>query len=599
MSLNSPPQLPRPSRGWSPRVALAVLGLLFCLLAGAWSALIPLGEAPDEVSHHSYVRYVAEYGGLPPAIEGTTVFGETFQPPLYYILAAPLTAWLPRGPESNLGFAIPVENNPDWELGNPARARVLLQPAAARWPWRGEALGWHLARGLSILFGLVTLVATYKLARLVFPGEPWTAFLAAAFVAFLPTFTALSATVTNDVLATMLSALLLWQLARLVVGTRGRTDWRGWAFAGLLGCLGVWTKASGWVFVPIVILAVVLAARRPTTAGALWAGRPPTENGRWKAVDGGRWAFSRLLAAGGAWLVVALPLFWMNWQRSGDLLGRGLQARVTEQRESFSLQEALQLLPGLYRSWWAGFGGAVHLNLPDWLNLVLGVLLLVAVGGLLRRHLRRASASAATRRLLPILAAHAVLVFIAWFIWTGLVMGADQGRLLYPALPATAVLLAGGWVAVTPPREWRAPRPALLWSAAILALPLATLLFILLPAYRAAPALAEPPSGAASESLQIGSLPLALTSFYFPLTVDDHVPPGTGSRFYVAWRADGPLPDVRLRLRWIDADGNSRWVKEGSPIADHPLTDEWQPGNYSAWHRVPVPEGVEPGWYRL
>jgi hypothetical protein len=544
-----------------------------------------LGEAPDEVSHHSYVRYVAEYGGLPPAIEGTTVFGETFQPPLYYTLAAPLTAWLPRGPESNLGFAIPVENNPDWELGNPARARVLLQPAAARWPWRGEALGWHLARGLSILFGLVTLIATYKLARLVFPGEPWTALLAAAFVAFLPTFTALSATITNDILATMLSALLLWQLARLTVAAPARANWRGWVFAGLLGGLGVWTKASGWVFVPIVLLAALV-------------GRRTKDEGR-KTEDGGRWTFSRLLAAGGAWLVVALPLFWMNLQRSGDVLGRGLQARVTEQRESFSLQEALQLLPGLYRSWWAGFGGAVHLNFPGWLNLVLGLLLLVAVVGLLRRHLRRASAPDATRRLLPLLAAHTVLVFVAWFLWTGLVMGADQGRLLYPALPATAVLLAGGWVGVAPQRTWRTPRPALLWSVAMLALPLATLLFILLPAYRAAPALAESPSGAASESLQIGHLPLTLTSFSFLLTVDDHVPPGTESHFYVAWRADDTLPDVRLRLRWIDADGNSRWVKEGSPIANHPLTDEWQPGSYSAWHRVPVPEGVEPGWYRL
>src|SRR5687768_15372991 len=96
-----------------PRTALGWLLVAFILVATAFSTIIPLGEAADEVSHHSYVRYIAEYAGLPPMVEGTTVFGETFQPPLYYTLAAPLTAWLPTGSEANLGFNIPVENNPD------------------------------------------------------------------------------------------------------------------------------------------------------------------------------------------------------------------------------------------------------------------------------------------------------------------------------------------------------------------------------------------------------------------------------------------------------------------------------------------------------
>ena len=581
----------------SANVAFVALLCVFVVLATAFSMIIPLGEAADEVSHHSYVRYVALHWALPPVQEGTSVFGETFQPPLYYALAAPLTGWLPYGDERNLGFSNPVENNPDWELGHPERARVLLQPAAARWPWEGEALGWHLVRFFSVLLGVITLLATYRLAALVFPDEAWTPLLAAAIVAFLPSFTGLSAAVTNDALITSLSALLLWQLARLVVMVEHaswlvqvQSQWRAWAIVGVLGALAVWTKASGWVFVGTTVLAAMLICAGQI--GLEWFSIP-----RQRPLAAAlRDTILHLFTTFCVWLLLVIPLWMVNLQRAGDILGRGVQQQVTEARTHFPWAEWWSLIEDLYRTWWAGFGGAVHLHFPAWVQGLLLLPLLMAGWGLLKRHTQRDNAPAATRLLIPLLGAHVGMVIALWLLWSTLVMGTGQGRLLFPALSAIAVLLAGGLVSLTRTRRREA---ALAWSVGALALALAALFTILLPTYRVHPITTLAPPSANHARWQVAELPLTLTAFNSSVTIDDRVKPGSDISLYVAWQAEESLPDVRLRLRWIDKHGKLLMIKEGSPIANHPLTDEWEPGDYAAYHHMRLPDQAEAGWYRL
>jgi hypothetical protein len=80
---------------------LAAILLLYAVLAAWYSVTVPLGEAPDEVPHFTYVRYLAQHGRLPTTEEEH----EAFQPPLYYALGAAVTFWiedrrspLPSGP---------------------------------------------------------------------------------------------------------------------------------------------------------------------------------------------------------------------------------------------------------------------------------------------------------------------------------------------------------------------------------------------------------------------------------------------------------------------------------------------------------------------
>ena len=65
---------------------------VFLLLGALYSVTTPVFETPDEVWHFAHVRYVAQRMALP--VQGAQgeelAHQEASQPPLYYVLAAPL-----------------------------------------------------------------------------------------------------------------------------------------------------------------------------------------------------------------------------------------------------------------------------------------------------------------------------------------------------------------------------------------------------------------------------------------------------------------------------------------------------------------------------
>ena len=539
------------------RPLLATLLLAFVALAVAYSTLVPLGEAPDEVSHYAYVRWLATQRTLPPPDPDELVFGEVFQPPLYYALAAPLTAWLPTGP-------IPVENNPDYELADPVRrVRLQIQHAELRWPWHGEALAWHIARFAAIPLGLISVLATFFLAKAALPHDRGAALVAAAFVAFLPQFVYLNSVVSNDPLIIAISAALLAVLAPAIAAPERHV--RRWLLVGLLGGLAVWTKSSGWLLAGSAGLAWLLTWQQPQ---------------RWQ----------RLAALAATWLFVALPWLLITWQRSGDLLGVGLLRQVTEAQPQ-TLTPALfqSQLWGLYQSIWLGVGGAAHNTLPPLASIALALPLVVGALGLgvgWRRWSRD------SRRLLLWLIAHLGLLFVGWMQWSLTVLGTGQGRLIFPALPALAVLMTAGWRALWPSR--RAAMGMLLGFALFSALVLAA---VVGPLYRGRPALAAPVA-AVDASWQFGD---GLTLLRYEFTRNEEtVAGGTPGELYVEWLATQPLPDLRMRLHLVDETGAVVWQKEGTPSAGWDTTDVWPVGEpIAAWHRVVIPVESAAGWHRL
>lgn len=562
----------------SPRRAVTIILIAYLFLALTYNTLTPLGEAPDEVSHFSYVRHVATTWRL-PSPHGT-VFGEVFQPPLYYFLAAPLTAWLPLGP-------LPVENNADWILGDPYRGfNRLIHPPAARWPWQGEALAWHAARFLSALLGLVTVTATAGIARCTFSNHPWAMVAATAFVAFLPQFTFLSGALNNDTLATALGALLLWQLARLLSRPDAPHAATSWMLVGLLGGLGVWAKTSGWVFAGTAGIGALLAARHVRSGERLIAAR------------------RALVPLIGTWAAVAAPWLLWNLVQYGDPLGWGLMRQVTDPRtQPLTVGELWDVALGAYRSFWAGFGGAAHRHFPPLVQGLTGALVLLAGVGLVGLWRRRKTLPAATRTLLPLWSLHLGLTLIALIQWTRTVLGTDQGRLIFPALPAIAMLLTGGWLALSGALSRRSAagraRPvALAVSGGMVSLSLAALIVVLRPLI--SPPLPPLQSEATVGEWQFGD-GLVLERFAFPWTVDSHLPPETSTDLYLEWGARSELPDLRVRLQLIDRDGRPVWIKEGTPSAGRDTSDEWPAGarGLPARHRVSIPAGTPPGWYRL
>ena len=66
-----------------PQAVLLLILATFVLLTSAFSAAVPIFEAPDEPAHVDYVRFLRTQHRLP--LQGET--GEAHQPPLYYLPA--------------------------------------------------------------------------------------------------------------------------------------------------------------------------------------------------------------------------------------------------------------------------------------------------------------------------------------------------------------------------------------------------------------------------------------------------------------------------------------------------------------------------------
>src|SRR5262249_38112760 len=105
---------PPPSRTRSTQVGwigLALVLLAYGALAYGYLRLTPVWQNPDEPGHFNYVAFVAETGGLPELRQGdwdsallerlktgtlqpgdsiSAIRYESWQPPLFYLLAAPV-----------------------------------------------------------------------------------------------------------------------------------------------------------------------------------------------------------------------------------------------------------------------------------------------------------------------------------------------------------------------------------------------------------------------------------------------------------------------------------------------------------------------------
>ena len=205
---------------------ISLILVVFVLLATTYSQVTPLGEAPDEAPHFTVIRYIVQNGHLPSTEEEH----EAFQPPLYYLIGAGLTFWADYD-----GYVIKA--NADYSLDEGQPKNLLLHTSDEDFPYHGWALTWRLLRLLSVLYGAVTVWATYRIGLTLFPERPAIGLVMAILNAFTPEFLFMSGLVNNDNLATMLAALLLLQICRLV---KGKDDW---FTVGSLGVLLDWASS--------------------------------------------------------------------------------------------------------------------------------------------------------------------------------------------------------------------------------------------------------------------------------------------------------------------------------------------------------------------
>ena len=409
---------------------------LLSVLLGAFVGLVllhgsatPVFEAPDEVWHYAYVRWLAGGHGLPSLDDNASGANqEAAQPPLYYAVAALLSA-----PFDDSDLPMVMWHNPNFgyqALDNaPDNKNMLIHTDAERFPWRDSVLAIHVTRLTSFLFGILTVLAAWGIGYEVFQTRKG-ALMTAALVAFQPQFVFMCGVINNDSAAAALVTAALWMTAR--VFRRGFTMRRA-AVLGVLVGMAMLSKTSA--------LALLFAV-----GGALcW--QAWRERLSWKAFATGLCLYLVLaVAVGGWWYARNLWLY-------GDLLGVSRHYDTPwRYAQPKSLLELVPDLPLLLRSFWGAYGWG-HVFWPDWVYAGLTLVALACfVCGVWRVlcdiRARRGTLSLRDR----LSSAESIYLFSAlWLAAIGVALlywmrnvGAPHGRLLFPAIGAWAVLMTYG-----------------------------------------------------------------------------------------------------------------------------------------------------------
>lgn len=560
-----------PSSTLRPQRRFLVLLVVYLLLAAGYSVVMPLGETPDEADHYAYIAYLGQNRSLPvgPAVT------QSKHPPLYHSAAALLTTW------TGLDFTF-LRSNPDaLPLGPAKPPNFFIHTTLEDFPWRGGALAMHLARFFSVALGALTLWATYRLGRAVFPDQPAVALCAAALLAGLPGFLFISGAVNNDNAAGASGAVLLWLAAETI--NRG-LSWRRSALMGLALGLGLLSKVGTLALWPAAALAV---------GGVWWLARtkstPPQRPTFLTAA-------AHLLLIYGGGLALAAPWLLRNWRLYGDPFGWALVRATVDQRVGpVNLDVALWLLRGFHWTFWGRFGGAGQVTLPNWLFVVLAALSVVAIGGALhqlRRLWRAAPGDFAPRLALQflLLTAAPLLMFVSILQYSGIALGTDQVRLMWPALAALAVW-AG--VAVTGWGDWlRARRTVPVFAGLMAAFGLAVLLGVIRPAFGPPPQVQAAPTAPLA---RFGALELVSVNLPSqPLAAGEAVP------VHLIWRAAAPIStDLRPALRLVHQDGWLAAEWSHAPAGGRFSTDHWRAGDTFTDDYLVLPQPASAGLFKV
>ena len=225
--------------------------LLYLLLGLAYSVVVPLGEAPDEVDHFRYVQYLVQEQRFPVlspvATDNFTM--EANQPPLFYLLAAVLTGWIDMAEATDF----PLNRCFSFDPQDPGRQHFYLHSPAEGFPYRNTFLAFHLARFLALALGAATVLLAYGLGREIAPDDWRVAPLAAALLAFNPQFIFITASVNNDVLTALLGAAIVL----LSIMAARRPSRPLYAGLGVVVGLGLLTKFALLALWPIALLAAL------------------------------------------------------------------------------------------------------------------------------------------------------------------------------------------------------------------------------------------------------------------------------------------------------------------------------------------------------
>ena len=373
---------------WMARRLFILHCSLFIVIAVAYNFANPLFEGIDEIRHFRYVRYIALNKALPPVSVESSKEMQAHHPPLYYVLSALIT--FPIHSDADSAYTPPP--NPFWgfryyepSLDN---KNQYLHAPDERWQLSGTTLIVYLARLISLLFGLGTVMMAFRLGRLVFDDDGL-ALSVMAFVAFNPMILHGSSTINNNTIAAFFGS---WVIADSVAIARdGVTRARAITLGIAMG-FGILSIASVWALFPIIFIAYLITIfttwhNHRTSNVALRTSHFPLRTSHFPLrTSNFQLLISNLLIT--LLLITLLSGWWFarNYIQSGDVMGLSEYRSAWTGEANFTrrLGEAISGLPYAWTTFWARFNYG-QIVLPDVVYQIINLLCILAAAGWIRR----------------------------------------------------------------------------------------------------------------------------------------------------------------------------------------------------------------------
>lgn len=415
-----------------PRLMLAVILFFQFALGILYATRTPMWQAPDEPAHYNYVRGLAETGAFPvlqqgdydqqyleeikarkfpPALSVDSIRYEAHQPPLFYLLAAPVYL----------------------------TARALHGDTAL------------MLRYFNVALALVLSCLAYLIFARVFPTNALVRLAGVGIIATLPMHIAMSAAVNNDTLAEIVVAVIL--LFSILRAQGKLDDRRFYIFGGLAYGIALLTKTTIYSSFLLLIAGEfayrhIVLSRQPAAVARSVA---PMRNGSMgvAAVKTLAPLFGISLLIAGAWFVRNALTYGANdvlaWNRH-DAVVAG-QPTTAQWIAQFGLRDVVfDFFAISFKSFWAQFGW-MGVLVNDRIYALLLVLTAVASFGAclwIVRLVRERKAFALQTRWTWLLLGILLSLTFAAHLYYNLKYIQPQGRYLFPALIPLAAFWAAG-----------------------------------------------------------------------------------------------------------------------------------------------------------
>lgn len=409
-----------------PALGLGLLLAARFALGVGYSLVIPPWESFDEPGHFQYARYIAVTGHLldPNDPEAERIWSR-FQPPLYYLLVAPILTFFDLH-----GGVVEPDRNPFLGDGSTGLNVVVASanPDALIIATENALLAGRL---FGVIVSTSSAIGMYLAARRLWPDRPGLTLAVTSLYAFWPQIVFLGSVMTNDLLVISLGPVLLYAIVRirqegitpgntallaLTVGAAILTKLNGLAFvvpAGLAILIGLPTRIvthRSWV-APVIVLS--LSALALAVVGSM------------------DFVTEQVLS------IDTLDRFWRNFQTT-DLSAARLGELASYSRRTFTASYGW----GKFETW-----SFVY-------SLVEGGALVAVVGCLSLAFTRRRLIATQPGVILLIAASLPLSLIVMAFALTIAQSDAQLmvGRYFLPALPGMVMMAAMGWLALLPRR---------------------------------------------------------------------------------------------------------------------------------------------------